>query len=160
LCTHHRDLHHKKGVPHFLAMLNEHKHWKIYATLKALCILLSNLTKFDLLLSSSRFVLSTIEMTHLHSSIEDASHWKGKANEQKSICQKWKGWNGKVHIRIKSTFSMNNRLFKVNWGFRFRAKGNLTWMETFLMKTLDERSWMNNQPEYILVLHTKIQVGY
>jgi hypothetical protein len=30
----------------------------------------------------------------------------------------------------------------------------------FLMKKLDEKSCMNNQPGYILVLHTKIQVGY
>jgi len=33
-------------------------------------------------------------------------------------------------------------------------------MEIFLMKKLDGKNYMNNQPGYILVLHTKIQIGY
>jgi len=61
LCTHHRYLHHKKGVPHLPVMFNEHRHLEFEASLKALCIPPLDLTKFDLLLCSSRFVLSTIE---------------------------------------------------------------------------------------------------
>jgi hypothetical protein len=59
ICAHTIEIY--KGVPHFPAMFDEHKHLRIYATLKALHIRLSNLTKFDLLLCSSRFILATIE---------------------------------------------------------------------------------------------------
>jgi hypothetical protein len=55
---------------------------------------------------------------------------------------------------------VNNQLFKVNLGFTFSAKGKPKWMEKNLMKNLDEKSCMNNQPRYILVLYTNIQVGY
>jgi hypothetical protein len=61
ICAHTINLHHKKGVPHFPIMFDEHYRKEFEASLKALHIPPPDSTKFDLRLCSSRFVLSTIE---------------------------------------------------------------------------------------------------
>jgi hypothetical protein len=73
---------------------------------------------------------------------------KKQSSWAENLCWKWKGWNleeQSTHQNSKHTF-VNNWLFRIKWGFRFRANGNPKWMNKKSMKKLDEKSWMNNWP--------------
>jgi len=128
----------RKVSPTFLKCSMNIDTWEFEASLKALCIPPLNSTKFDLLLCFSRFVLSTIEWCIAF------KYWRCQQSKKQTWwtenhCQKWKGWNleqQSAHQKSKHA-SVNNWLFRIKWGFRFRAKGNPKWMKKKLWK-----SWM------------------
>lgn len=94
-------------------------------------------------------------MTHWHSSIEGAIHWKGRMGEQKAIIQSEKVITTKCTSKQQVHFLWIIGCLGWIWGLCLRKKENINgW------KKIDEKSCMNNQLGYILVLHTKIQVGY
>jgi len=93
-------------------------------------------------------------MTHWHSSIETVKRLNKKPSLKVKRLEKQNAQhNGKCIF-------VNNKLFRVNLRFTLSGKGKPKWMEKNLVKKFDEKSCMNNQLEYILVLYTNIQVGY
>jgi hypothetical protein len=101
-------------------------------------------------------------MMHLHSSIEGANNWKSKASEQKTFVEseKVRTWKSKVHIKIASMPLWKIDFLELSGDLGLERRETPKWMNKKIMKKLDEKSWMNNWPGYILVLYTIIQVGY
>jgi hypothetical protein len=138
ICAHTKEIYTTRKVsPTFLQCSMSIDTWEFETILKAFRILHLDSTKFDLLLYSFRSLLSTIKWHICIQALKVLAIEEAKPRNKNPLPKvKRLEWQS-THQNNKHA-SVNNWLFRVNWGFRFRAKGKAKWMGKKLMKKLDE----------------------